>query len=61
MSILKMPRLNDYWSQSPILGNKMVKEIMKRDRFFKIKKYFHISDRENVKDRDDPEYSFPKA
>ena len=46
MSIVNMPKISGYWSESSILGNQMVKKLMSRGRFLKIKHYFHISDRE---------------
>lgn len=45
MSINHLPRISDYWSNNPILGNNMIKKIMSRNRFLKLKHYFHLSDR----------------
>lgn len=46
MSVIQMLKLFDYWSQSSILGNQIIKKIMRRERFMKIKHYFHILDGE---------------
>ena len=58
MSVNQVPRISDYWSNSPFLGNEMVKKIMSRNRFTKIKHYFHLSDREQEKRREDDEFTY---
>ena len=57
MSLVRMSKLRDYWSTNPILGHTMVKQIMPRNRFFKILQYFHISDRSNELEKDHPNYN----
>ncbi|GBM24837.1 PiggyBac transposable element-derived protein 4 [Araneus ventricosus] len=56
MSIAKFPKMKNYWSTNPILGNEMIKNTMTRDRFMKILKYFHLSDREMEKVASDEEF-----
>lgn len=58
MSINHLPRILDYWSTNPILGNEMVKRLMSRNRFKKIKHYFHVSDKNVEKKRDDENFSY---
>ncbi|KAF8768409.1 PiggyBac transposable element-derived protein like [Argiope bruennichi] len=53
MGINKQPRVQDYWSSDPILGNEQVKRTMTRRRFLDIYKFFHLSDRENEISKDD--------
>ena len=57
MSLIRMSKLRDYWSTNPILGYTMVKQIMPRNRFFKILQYFHIFDRSNELEKDHPNYN----
>ncbi|GBN19378.1 hypothetical protein AVEN_218365-1, partial [Araneus ventricosus] len=45
MSIVKMPRIADYWAKNVTLGNERIKSMLAKNRFLKIKHYFHISDR----------------
>ena len=58
MSINNLPRLVDYWSTNPILGNEMVKRIMSRNRFKKIKHYFHLSDKSIEKNKDEEGFNY---
>lgn len=58
MSIVRMPKLSDYWSTNSILGNQMVKKLMSRTRFMKIKHYFHISDREAEPNKNDESFRY---
>ncbi|XP_054723656.1 piggyBac transposable element-derived protein 4-like, partial [Uloborus diversus] len=61
MGINKLPRLRNYWSENSALGNERIKEIMTRNRFFQIYKYFHLSDRaEEVSQNDDNFYMMQK-
>ncbi|GBN18800.1 hypothetical protein AVEN_39722-1 [Araneus ventricosus] len=46
MSIAKSPKMKNYWSTYPILGDEMVKNTMTWDGFMKILKYFHLSVRD---------------
>ncbi|GBN58679.1 PiggyBac transposable element-derived protein 4 [Araneus ventricosus] len=56
MGIAKLPRIKDYWSSNPMLGNDKVKRTMARDRFVDIYRFFHISDRENEVSPNDPSF-----
>ncbi|GBL73505.1 PiggyBac transposable element-derived protein 4 [Araneus ventricosus] len=47
MSIVKRPRIADYWAENVTLGNERIKSMLAKNRFLKIKHYFHISDRES--------------
>ena len=44
MGINKLPKISDYWSQTPGLGNSWISDTMSRNRFFKINKYIHLHD-----------------
>lgn len=56
MSIVKLPSVFNYWSSHPALGNEMVKRIMPRNRFQKIMRYLHLSNREKELTRDNPQF-----
>nr|XP_042912958.1 piggyBac transposable element-derived protein 4-like [Parasteatoda tepidariorum] len=47
MSINKLPRLTDYWSKDPLMSNAFIKSTMQRNRFLKILRCLHLSDRES--------------
>lgn len=38
MGIIKLPKINDYWSRRSLLNIPSVKEIISRDRFKKLPK-----------------------
>jgi len=44
MGIVRLPRVHDYWSTSPIFCLPWFPAIMSRDRFFKISRYLHLVD-----------------
>lgn len=58
MSINYVPRLSDYWSDNLSLGNEQIKRLMTRDRFVKIKHYFHVSDRDAEKNKENEDFSY---
>ncbi|XP_023930459.1 piggyBac transposable element-derived protein 4-like [Lingula anatina] len=43
MSILYLPRYDQYWSNDYLLGNLFIPTVMTRDRFDKIQQYFHAN------------------
>lgn len=58
MSINHVPRISDYWSEDPSLGNERIKRLMTRNRFVKIKHYFHVSDRDSEKSKEHEDFSY---
>lgn len=48
--------MKNYWSTNPILRNEMIIKFMPRDRFMKIMKHFHLSDRKREKDNTDENF-----
>ena len=44
MGLLRLPRINDYWSRSKILSTPWFPSIMSRDRFHNILRYLHLND-----------------
>ncbi|XP_054723265.1 piggyBac transposable element-derived protein 4-like, partial [Uloborus diversus] len=56
MGMTKAPSLKHYWSEDPVLGNNFVKSTMSRDRFLQILRCFHLSNREEEKASNHPEY-----
>lgn len=43
MGLVKVPHINDYWAQNPMYRNEYIGEVMKRDRFLMILKFWHFS------------------
>ncbi|CAG5024488.1 unnamed protein product [Parnassius apollo] len=43
MGLVRIPRLNDYWSKRNIYNNKYISSVMTRDRFLLILKFWHFS------------------
>ncbi|KAF8778424.1 PiggyBac transposable element-derived protein like [Argiope bruennichi] len=58
MSLVKMPRLTDYWAKTATLGNERVKSMMGKHMFLKIKYYFHIPDRESEVKKNESSFTF---
>ena len=44
MGHVRLPRIHEYWSTSPIFTLPWFSSIMSRDRFFKISEYLHLAD-----------------
>ncbi|XP_023239260.1 piggyBac transposable element-derived protein 2-like [Centruroides sculpturatus] len=57
MGIVKLPAVHYYWSSHPALGNEMIKKLMPRNRFQRILKYFHLSNREKELPRENPQFN----
>lgn len=47
-----VPAINDMWSTRPTLGKEIVKQAMSRNKFKKIKQYFHLANNDGL-DKDD--------
>jgi hypothetical protein len=43
MGIIRLPEYTDYWSSKSLLNIISIKELMSRDRFKQISRYFHIN------------------
>ena len=57
MGIIKLPRMDLYWQRkNPLLTLLGIPDVMTRDRFYMISRYFHISDREHEPARGTPLY-----
>lgn len=52
-----LPQVNSYWSNRESLGCVMIKECMPRDRFKRIKQFFHVCDNSAL----DPNDKFSKV
>lgn len=37
-----VPFIKGYWSDNPMFGLKVIKDVLPRDRFLRIKRYFHV-------------------
>ena len=44
MGVNPLPCTDDYWSSDPFLGNKGIQNVMTRNRFGNISRFFHFSD-----------------
>jgi hypothetical protein len=43
MGLVRIPRINDYWSKKNIYNNKYISSVITRDRFLLILKFWHFS------------------
>ena len=57
MGIVSLPTLKQYWSTDQILGHPWFRNVMCRDRFMEILRYFHIVDNTSAPSRSDPDYN----
>lgn len=44
MSVVELPRYDMYWSEDWLFGKLFIPNVMKRDRFDSILRYFHVND-----------------
>lgn len=44
MGLNVLPKISDYWSTEPFLGNEAIKQTMARNRFQEISKFLHFAD-----------------
>jgi hypothetical protein len=56
MGILRLPTIAMYWATAGVLSLKKFPDVMGRNRFEAIKRYFHISDNEQLPARNDQNY-----
>lgn len=56
MGMVRLPRVHDYWSTSPVFSMPWFSSIMSRDRFFRISKYLHLADASKQKKRGEDGY-----
>ncbi|XP_060579431.1 piggyBac transposable element-derived protein 4-like [Ruditapes philippinarum] len=56
LAINILPTLEMYWSKKMLIGNVGVQQIMTCNRFQKLSKYFHASDRTDDRPRGHPDY-----
>ena len=48
MGLNVLPKVRDYWSNEPLLGNSALKKVMSRNRFEEIYQFLHFSDSNSV-------------
>lgn len=56
MGIIRLPTLHMYWRSDGLFALKRFGDVMPRDRFKQIKRYFHLADRDRQPARDSPNY-----
>ena len=56
MGIKKIPKIDDYWSTNIALGCPFISQIMIRSRFYKINRYLHLMDGNNMPPKGHPNY-----
>ena len=54
MGIVKLPRINMYWSNNTLLHQKSVSEVMSQTRFIQIWRYFHLAGNSSAIPRGSP-------
>ena len=56
MSIVRVPNIQDYWSDDPVLQVPFVKSIMKRDQFLLMMTFLHVNDNSLMLPPDHPDF-----